>query len=146
MAAGVMSFLPPFHHAFPIRDIPSTRHFYVEILGCREGRSADTWIDFDLFGHQISAHVKTELLREPVTNGVDGDAVPVPHFGCILDMERWRNFRDRLVAHGVEFVVGPRIRFQGQVGEQATMFFYDPSGNALEFKAFADQARIFAVD
>ena len=141
-----MSFIPPFHHAFPVRDIDSTRRFYVEVLGCREGRSAPTWIDFDLFGHQLSAHVKPEQLRQPVTNAVDGDAVPIPHFGCVLDMDRWRALRDRLLEHEVDFVVGPRIRFEGQVGEQATMFFHDPSGNALEFKAFADHARLFAVD
>ena len=141
-----MSFIPPFHHAFPVRDIDSTRRFYVEVLGCREGRSAKTWIDFDLFGHQLSAHVKPDQLRTPTANAVDGDAVPIPHFGCVLDMDRWRALRDRLMEHDVEFVVGPRIRFEGKVGEQATMFFHDPSGNALEFKAFADQDRLFAVD
>ncbi len=141
-----MSPAKPFHHAFPVKDLESTRLFYIDVLGCTEGRSAETWVDFDLYGHQLSAHVKPEALRSPPTNLVDGDAVPIPHFGCVLDMESWRSLKDRLCGHGVEFLVGPKIRFEGQPGEQATLFFFDPSGNALEFKGFADGTKLFAVD
>jgi extradiol dioxygenase family protein len=132
---------PPFHLAFPVRDVESTRAFYAGVLGCPVGREAERWIDFDFFGHQLSAHVAdADLLA---TNDVDGDDVPVRHFGVVLSMERWRTLAERLRAAGVEFLIEPRIRFAGDVGEQATLFVRDPSGNALEFKAFADSRRLF---
>ena len=132
---------PPFHLAFPVRDVESTREFYAGVLGCPVGRSAERWIDFDFFGHQLSAHVADEDLL--ATNEVDGDAVPVRHFGVVLSMERWRALAARLRARGVEFLIEPKVRFQGEVGEQATLFVRDPSGNALEFKAFADPRKLF---
>ena len=141
-----MSSLTPFHLAFPVHDLEAARHFYGTVLGCAEGRSADEWIDFDLFGHQVVAHCKpcsggdAGLHR----NSVDGHDVPVPHFGVVLQLDDWKALRDRLVAADVEFDIEPYVRFEGQVGEQATMFFRDPSGNALEFKAFRDPAQLFA--
>jgi extradiol dioxygenase family protein len=132
---------PPFHLAFPVRDVASTRRFYAGVLGCPVGRSAERWIDFDFFGHQLSAHVADDDVL--ATNEVDGDAVPVRHFGVVLSMERWRALAERLRAAGVEFLIEPKIRFEGEVGEQATLFVRDPSGNALEFKAFADPERLF---
>ncbi len=135
--------LRPFHLAFPVRDIESTRRFYSGTLGCEVGREAEHWIDFDLHGHQLSAHV-TDTSNASATNTVDGEDVPVRHFGVILTMSEWRALEGRLRAAGVEFLIEPQVRFAGQVGEQATMFLRDPSGNALEFKAFADDGRIFA--
>ena len=135
--------ITPFHIAFPVDDLAAARSFYGQTLGCPEGRSCAEWIDFDLFGHQIVAHLAPTTAR-PHHNSVDGHAVPVPHFGVVLTMERWQQFADRLKAAGVRFEIAPHIRFQGQVGEQATMFFYDPAGNALEFKAFADMSQVFA--
>lgn len=132
-----------FHLAFPVADLEETRTFYVERLGCRAGREANRWIDFDLHGHQITAHL-AGTITSAVTNPVDGDAVPVPHFGLILAWDDWQALARRLEAAGTEFVIPPKIRFRGQVGEQATMFLTDPSGNALEFKAFRDQGSIFA--
>jgi hypothetical protein len=131
----------PFHLAFPVRDVESTRAFYAGLLGCPVGRSAERWIDFDFFGHQLSAHVADEDAL--ATNEVDGDDVPVRHFGVVLSMERWRALVERLRAAGVEFLIEPKTRFAGEVGEQATLFLRDPSGNALEFKAFADPRRLF---
>lgn len=134
---------PPFHLAFPVRDLQATRDFYTRVLGCETGRSSDTWLDFDLFGHQIVAHlVPTTPNRQQ--NPVDGHNVPVPHFGVVLDWAAWHRLAERLQEAGMEFVIEPYIRFAGQVGEQATMFFLDPSGNALEFKAFRDPAQLFA--
>jgi extradiol dioxygenase family protein len=135
----------PFHLAFPVRDIESTRHFYATLLGCRVGREAERWIDFDFHGHQISAHVSDELAAAP-TNEVDGDAVPVRHFGLILPVPEWQTLAARLRAAGVRFIIEPHVRFQGEVGEQHTMFVLDPSGNALEFKAFGDMRSVFARD
>jgi hypothetical protein len=132
-----------FHLAFPVKDLKEARKFYVEILGCREGRSSDTWIDFDLYGHQIVAHLASDLAGRLAYNDVDKDAVPVPHFGVILEMHEWKNLAERLKQKHVKFVIEPKIRFSGQAGEQATMFFLDPSGNALEFKAFEDFSKIF---
>lgn len=129
--------------AFPVKDLKEARKFYVEILGCREGRSSDTWIDFDLYGHQIVAHLAPDLAGRLAYNDVDKDAVPVPHFGVILEMHEWKNLAERLKQKHVKFVIEPKIRFSGQAGEQATMFFLDPSGNALEFKAFEDFSKIF---
>jgi hypothetical protein len=136
--------MPPFHLAFPVLDLESTRRFYGGLLGCAEGRSAETWIDFDFFGHQISAHVKPEEARAAGTNDVDGDNVPVRHFGAILEWDAWHRLAERLRAAGVRFIIEPHVRFKGEIGEQATMFFLDPSGNALEFKTFKDLPKVFA--
>ncbi|HEX9812749.1 MAG TPA: VOC family protein [Burkholderiales bacterium] len=134
-----------FHLAFPVHDLAAARRFYGDVLGCREGRSSDTWVDFDLYGHQIVAHLALDADRRARThNPVDAHDVPIPHFGIILSMAEWQALADRLRAAGVSFEIEPYIRFKGQVGEQATMFFKDPSGNALEFKAFADMNRVFA--
>jgi extradiol dioxygenase family protein len=137
--------LTPFHIAFPVDDLAAARHFYGQILGCPEGRSSAEWIDFDLFGHQIVAHFapRKQKAREH-HNPVDGHAVPVPHFGVVLTMDKWEALASRLQAAGQRFEIEPYIRFKGEVGEQATMFFYDPAGNALEFKAFADMSQVFA--
>jgi len=136
--------LPPFHLAFPVDDLAAARRFYGELLGCPEGRSAAHWVDFDLHGHQIVAHLAPEAVRLRATNPVDGDDVPVPHFGLVLEMGEWRELAERLKGAGVQFVIEPTVRFEGQPGEQATMFLLDPSGNALEFKAMADPAKLFA--
>ena len=135
----------PFHLAFPVHDLTAARAFYGGVMGCSEGRSADTWVDFDLFGHQIVAHLDPAARAVSLENPVDGHDVPVPHFGVVLTMEAWRDLSDRLAAAGIRFGIEPHIRFVGQPGEQATMFFCDPSGNALEFKAFADDGNIFAT-
>ena len=134
----------PFHLAFPVHDLDAARAFYTGVLGCSEGRSSDAWIDFDLHGHQIVAHLSPEARGVGHHNRVDGKEVPVPHFGVVLTMEAWAALADRLRAAGVAFGIAPHIRFKGEAGEQATMFFRDPSGNALEFKAFADDAMLFA--
>jgi len=134
----------PFHLAFPVTDLAAAREFYLNVLGCTEGRSSDQWVDFDLFGHQIVAHLAPGGAGVRATNDVDRDHVPVPHFGVILPMEQWVALADDLSSKGIEFVIEPKIRFAGEVGEQATMFFLDPSGNALEFKAFADLSQVFA--
>jgi extradiol dioxygenase family protein len=135
---------PPFHLAFPVDDLAAARSFYGELLGCPEGRSADHWIDFDLHGHQIVAHLAPDMVRARATNPVDGEDVPVPHFGVVLAMDAWRAMADRLVAAGTDFIIPPTVRFEGEPGEQATMFFLDPAGNALEFKAMANPANLFA--
>lgn len=135
---------PRFHLAFPVRDLAEARAFYGELLGCKEGRSAAEWVDFDFFGHQIVAHLSPAKAGHKAYNQVDGDAVPVRHFGVILEMAQWRQLAERLKGERIEFVIEPEIRFVGQPGEQATFFVTDPSGNALEFKAFADEATIFA--
>jgi hypothetical protein len=135
--------LPPFHLAFPVHDLDAARGFYGGLLGCREGRSAAEWIDFDFFGHQIVAHHDPEMERRRHHNPVDGHDVPVPHFGAVLEMAAWEAMAARLKAAGAEFVIEPTIRFRGEPGEQATMFFLDPSGNALEIKAMADPAKLF---
>jgi extradiol dioxygenase family protein len=135
----------PFHLAFPVHDLAAARAFYGGTLGCAEGRSSDVWIDFDLYGHQIVAHLDPAAKPAAVSNAVDGHDVPVPHFGVVLTMPDWQALADRLTAAGTRFGIAPHIRFVGQPGEQATMFFYDPSGNALEFKAFADDAMLFAT-
>jgi extradiol dioxygenase family protein len=139
-----MSELPPFHLAFPVHSLTEARAFYGDLLGCPEGRSSDAWVDFDFYGHQIVAHLAHGQARAPSKHDVDGDAVPVPHFGLVLDMPTWQALADRLRAVGTRFVIEPHVRFKGQPGEQATMFLLDPSGNALEFKAFADRTRMFA--
>jgi extradiol dioxygenase family protein len=136
--------MPPFHLAFPVADLDATRAFYEGLLGCRVGRTDALWIDFDFFGHQISAHLKPEETAPARTNAVDGDQVPVRHFGAILGWDDWHRLADRLKAAGATFIVEPHIRFKGEVGEQATFFILDPSGNALEFKSFRDMGRVFA--
>lgn len=137
--------LSPFHLAFPVDDLEAARRFYGELLGCPEGRSADHWVDFDLRGHQIVAHLAPEAARSRASNRVDGEEVPVPHFGLVLSMDEWRALADRLQVANVDFVIEPTIRFEGEPGEQATMFLLDPSGNALEFKAMTDPAKLFAT-
>jgi hypothetical protein len=134
---------PRFHLAFPVHDLGAARRFYGNVLGCAEGRSDTHWIDFDLYGHQIVAHL-TERVAEPTVNPVDGDEVPVPHFGVLLDPAAWRTLAARLRAADVEFVIEPHTRFVGEPGEQSTMFVLDPSGNALEFKAFEHDDAVFA--
>ena len=139
--------IPPFHLAFPVRDVEEARRFYVETLGCGEGRSSDTWVDLDLFGHQIVAHYTPQTASHPRPmhhNPVDSHDVPVPHFGVVLAWDEWESLAQRLRQVKTEFVIEPYIRFEGEVGEQATMFFLDPSGNALEFKAFKDPFQLFA--
>ncbi|MDB5407049.1 MAG: glyoxalase [Rhodospirillales bacterium] len=138
-----MSKLTPFHIAFPVDDLAAARKFYGGIMGCPEGRSSESWVDFDLFGHQIVAHLAPKGTVVAHSNPVDAHDVPVPHFGVVLEMDVWRTLAARLKEAGVTFGIAPYIRFEGQVGEQATMFFRDPAGNALEFKAFADFGQIF---
>jgi len=133
-----------FHLAFPVHDLAAAREFYLGVLECEEARSSDRWVDFNLYGHQIVAHLAPGSAGIRAGNDVDADHVPVPHFGIILPMNEWRELAERLRAKGVEFIIEPKIRFEGEVGEQATMFFLDPSGNALEFKAFADFSQVFA--
>ncbi len=135
--------LRPFHLAFPVHDLEAAREFYGRVIGCKEGRSSGHWIDFDFYGHQIVAHLD-DAPRKVVSNSVDGHEVPVPHFGIVLTMAQWEELAARLTSAGVEFGIEPHIRFKGEVGEQATMFFKDPSGNALEFKAFVDDSQLFA--
>jgi len=141
-----MSELRPFHLAIPVRDIASTRAFYVHILGCSVGRTSEHWIDFNFFGHQLSAHVKPDELAPVRTNAVDGEEVPVRHFGIVLEWNDWQALSRKLADAGIEFLIKPTIRFKGQVGEQATLFIRDPSGNALEFKSFREDDSLFAVD
>lgn len=133
-----------FHLAFPVHDLAAARAFYGGLLGCPEGRSSESWVDFDLYGHQIVAHLAPEQCKTTSHNAVDGHDVPVPHFGVILPLPDWHALAERLRAAGVAFVIEPYVRFKGEIGEQATMFLLDPSGNALEFKAFADPGRLFA--
>lgn len=137
--------LRPFHLAFPVHDLAAARRFYGETMGCPEGRSSAEWVDFDFYGHQIVAHLAPGEAGDLANNHVDGHGVPVPHFGVVLAMTDWQDLAERLEAAGTEFAIPPTIRFKGQPGEQATMFFRDPSGNALEMKAFADDAMLFAT-
>jgi extradiol dioxygenase family protein len=141
-AAGAM--LPPFHLAFPVHSLDAARAFYGGLLECPEGRSSPDWIDFNFYGHQIVAHLSPAEAGHSSTSAVDGDHVPVRHFGVVLSMAQWEAVADKLRGAGVAFVIEPHIRFKGEVGEQATMFFLDPSGNAIEFKAFAEMASLFA--
>ncbi|WP_129792223.1 VOC family protein [Sphingosinicella sp. CPCC 101087] len=139
-----MPALPPFHLAFPVHDLAAARAFYGGLLGCPEGRSAAEWIDFDFFGHQIVAHLDAHMAPRRHSNPVDGHDVPVPHFGAVLDMDLWEALAERLKGEGTAFVIEPTVRFRGQAGEQATMFFLDPSGNAIEIKAMRDPDKLFA--
>jgi uncharacterized protein len=136
--------ITPFHLAFPVHDLALARSFYGGLLGCAEGRSSEQWVDFDFYGHQVVAHLAAAEVRAAQANQVDGKDVPVRHFGVILGWDDWHALAERLRQAGVRFIIEPGIRFAGQVGEQATMFFLDPSGNALEFKSFRDMSRIFA--
>ena len=138
-----MSALPPFHLAFPVTSLEKARAFYGELLGCPEGRSSDEWVDFNFHGHQIVAHLAPQNGHRD-TNLVDGDNVPVRHFGVVLPMTEWQRLADKLRAADIKFIIEPHVRFKGQMGEQATMFFLDPCGNALEFKAFENPERLFA--
>jgi len=134
----------PFHLAIPVHDLGAARVFYGQLFGCPEGRSSDEWVDFDFFGHQVVAHLDPLRKKHVHHNEVDGHDVPVPHFGVVLTMPDWEALAARVEAAGIAFGIAPYVRFKGQAGEQATMFFRDPSGNALEFKAFADDAMLFA--
>jgi len=147
---------PRFHLAFGVHDLSAARRFYGGVLGCPQGRSSDRWVDFDLWGHQIVAHLvdtpdgdrhdgEGGTDRVAATNPVDGDDVPVPHFGLLLEVGDWHVLADRLASHEVDFVIDPHVRFDGEPGEQHTMFVRDPSGNVLEFKAFADDGQVFAT-
>jgi len=139
-----MSSLSPFHLAVPVHNIAAARAFYGNTLGCPEGRSTDEWIDFDLFGHQFVVHLKEGMKADNHVNAVDGHGVPIPHFGVVLEWQQWEALAEKMKAIGTQFIIEPYIRFKGEVGEQATMFFLDPSGNALEFKAFKDISQLFA--
>ena len=134
----------PFHLAFPVKNIQSTKFFHKEVLGCEIGREDKKWVDFNFFGHQLSAHLKPEELKKTKENPVDGKSVPVRHFGVILPWEKWQLLSKKLIKINTEFIIEPYVRFEGEVGEQATMFFLDPSGNALEFKSFKDSSQVFA--
>ena len=136
--------LRPFHLAFPVDDLGTAREFYCNAMGCNEGRSSEQWVDFDFYGHQIVAHLFEGAAGDRANNPVDGHGVPVPHFGIVLTMGQWHELADRLSAAGTEFVIAPTIRFKGKPGEQATMFFRDPAGNAIEMKAFASDDMLFA--
>lgn len=136
---------PRFHLALPISDIEKARQFYVGVLGCRVGREAENWIDFDFFGHQLSLHVKPEDVQEAKKNEVDGDDVPVRHFGFVAKWQDWHELAEKIKNNGIKFIIEPHIRFKGQVGEQATMFFTDYDGNAIEIKAFKDITKLFAA-
>lgn len=136
----------PFHLAFPIHDLDETRSFYRDVLGCRIGRSSETWVDFDLFGHQLSAHLRPGGAVNDAAGQVDGKSVPIPHFGVVLSMEDWRALAGRLQkTDGIDWILEPQVRFAGEPGEQATLFIRDPSGNALEFKGFKDMDGVFAA-
>ena len=135
----------PFHLAFPVSDLEATKDFFIDVLDCRTGRTSDRWIDFDFFGHQVVAHLAEDQIIDASTNPVDGRQVPASHFGVILEWGDWHQLADKLKAANIEFLIEPNIRFEGEVGEQATMFFTEPSGNALEFKSFKDTSQIFAT-
>jgi hypothetical protein len=135
--------LRPFHLAIPVNDLKAAEHFYAEILGCQRGRSSEHWIDWNFYGHQLVTHLVDTMPSKPGPNLVDNKAVPVPHFGVVLSMRSWQALADKLQQQNMDFVIEPYVRFKGEPGEQATMFFHDPSGNALEFKAFNDIALLF---
>ena len=139
-----MSTISPFHIAIPVHNLNECRAFYRDILNCEEGRSSDHWVDFNLFGHQLVIHSKPKSEEQLHINPVDGKDVPVPHYGVVLPWDEFQNFAKKLTSKNVQFIIEPYIRFEGQVGEQATMFFKDPAGNALEFKAFKDISQLFA--
>ena len=136
--------MPPFHLAFPVRDIAEAREFYGQLLGCPEGRSAEDWVDFNFYGHQIVAHLAPDECRQTATSAVDDHQVPVRHFGAVLSIPAWESLAEKLKAAHTRFIIEPYVRFKGEVGEQATMFFLDPSGNAIEIKAFKNMDSLFA--
>lgn len=136
--------MPAFHYAFKIKDIPSTRKFYVDIIGCEEGRSTDSWIDFNFFGHQLSAHISDNIPENDFCGKVDGVAVPIPHFGCLLNEDQFKSVQDKLEKAKIEFLVAPQVRYPGLPGEQWTMFVLDFSGNPIEFKSFKDEGEVFS--
>lgn len=136
--------LPPFHYAFPVTDLAATQGFYVDMLGAAPGRSTAHWADFDLYGHQLSAHLVAEVPTPAGMSDVDGAAVPIPHFGVVLEWGQWQALAERLIAYNANFLLQPQVRFAGQVGEQATLFVLDPAGNALEFKSFKRTEEMFA--
>lgn len=136
--------MPPFHLAFPVRDLSEARKFYGELLGCSEGRSSDDWVDFNFYGHQIVAHLSPDECTTAATSAVDDHQVPVRHFGAVLSIPAWELLAEKLKAAGTKFIIEPYVRFKGEVGEQATMFFQDPSGNAIEIKAFKNMDSLFA--
>lgn len=140
-----MDSLRPFHLAIPVKEITTTRAFYRDTLGCEEGRSSDHWVDFNFFGHQLVIHIKEDANNIAASNAVDGKEVPVPHFGVVLTMDDFHTLAQRVEEKGIEFIIEPYTRFEGETGEQATMFFKDPSGNALEFKAFKNLDQLFAT-
>ena len=144
MSDSAVTTMPPFHLAFPVHDLEAARRFYGGVLGCSEGRSSPDWIDFNFHGHQIVAHLAPSECGMNVTNAVDGHGVPVRHFGVVLSMAQWEAMAERLRAVGTKFIIEPYLRFKGEVGEQATMFFLDPSDNAIEIKAFANMDSLFA--
>ena len=146
MTTNDNNYLRPFHLAFPVKDLEETRKFYTDILGCKTGRTSELWIDFNFFGHQVSAHLAPGEVKERQKNVVDGKKVPVLHSGIILEWGIWQELKSRLQEHNIHFFIKPYIRFEGQPGEQATMFLLDPSGNALEFKAFKNDTSIFATE
>lgn len=135
----------PFHYAFKVKDIDSTRRFYIDLLGCEEGRSSATWIDFNFFGNQLSAHISDQFPELDYCGKVDGVNVPIPYFGCLLEIDEFKRIQHNLEQAGIKFVVKPQTRYEGQVGEQLTMFVFDLSGNPIEFKAFSNKDEIFAV-
>ena len=135
--------MPAFHYAFKIKDIQSTRDFYVDILGCKEGRSTEQWIDFDFFGHQLSAHISTNIPDLDYCGLVDGVSVPIPHFGCLLNIEQFKTVEEKLKAANINFIVAPQVRYEGKPSQQLTMFVLDFSNNALEFKVFKDEGEVF---
>ena len=141
-----MKNMQPFHLAFPVNDITEAKNWYTKVLGCSLGRESERWIDFNFFGHQISAHLDPSESFSSGTNDVDGDNIPVRHFGLILDWNEWQELSKKLISENIKFIVKPQIRFEGRVGEQATMFLSDPSGNVLEFKSFRDPNDIFRTD
>ncbi len=143
MTSNEIPIIQPFHLAIPVKNLEETRSFYTKILGCGIGREAEKWIDFNFFGHQVSVHLKPEALADQYTNIVDGKNVPVTHFGIVLNWDNWQTLSKKLIAIGIDFIIEPYIRFPGEIGEQATMFFLDPSGNALEFKSFKDPSKVF---
>jgi hypothetical protein len=134
-----------FHYAFKVKDISTTRKFYIDILGCQEGRATETWIDFNFFGHQLSAHISTNFPVPDYCGKVDGVSVPIPHFGCLLSKDQFLDIQRRLEAENIEFIVKPQIRYKGRVGEQLTMFVMDYSGNPIEFKSFTNESEVFLV-
>jgi extradiol dioxygenase family protein len=135
----------PFHLAFPVSNLEATKDFFIDVLGCSTGRQSERWIDFNFFGHQVVAHLADDEHAPATTNPVDGKQVPASHFGVILDWDDWHHLAEKLKTAGIDFLIEPNIRFEGEVGEQATMFFQEPSGNALEFKSFKDMSQIFAT-